>query len=109
MLRTVQLGEFTRPRQADATIDPALEAIVLKAMAFKPSDRYASARSLADDVERWMADEPVSAWREPWTRRARRWARRHRTGVTSAAVAPGGRRDRPGRRSWPSRRRPIAT
>ena len=30
-----------------------------------------------------MADEPVTAWREPWTRRARRWARRNRTAVTA--------------------------
>ena len=38
-------------------------------MATKPEDRYASCRALADDVERWMADEPVSAWAEPWTRK----------------------------------------
>ena len=34
-----------------------------------------------------MADEPVTAWREPWSRRARRWARRNRTAVTAAAAA----------------------
>ena len=34
-----------------------------------------------------MADEPVTAWREPWVRGARRWMRRHRTAVTSAAAA----------------------
>ena len=34
-----------------------------------------------------MADEPVSAWREPLARRALRWARRNRTAVASAAVA----------------------
>ena len=42
---------------------------------------------LADDVERWAADEPVTAWREPLWRRARRWARRNRTAVTAAAAA----------------------
>jgi len=41
----------------------------------------------AEDVERWMADEPVSAWREPLSRRARRWAKRNRTVGTAAAVA----------------------
>ena len=56
-------------------------------MAPEPDDRYASARALADDVERWIADEPVSAWREPFPRRARRWARRNRTAVTGASVA----------------------
>ena len=33
-----------------------------------------------------MADEPVSAWREPLARRARRWTRRNRTAVTSTAA-----------------------
>ena len=44
-------------------------------------------RRLAEDIERWMADEPVTAWREPWARRARRWALRNRTAVTAAGAA----------------------
>jgi tetratricopeptide (TPR) repeat protein/tRNA A-37 threonylcarbamoyl transferase component Bud32 len=87
ILRQVQRGEFTPPRRLDATIDPALEAICLKAMALAPEDRYASCRALAEDIERWMADEPVLAWREPLARRAQRWARRHRPAVTGLAVA----------------------
>ena len=87
VLRAVQRGEFPPPRRLDPTIDPALEAVCLKAMAHRPADRYASPRALAEDIERWMADEPVSAWREPLSRRARRWARRNRTAVTAAAVA----------------------
>ena len=42
---------------------------------------------MAEDLDRWMADEPVTAWREPVSRRARRWARRNRTAVTAAGVA----------------------
>ena len=38
-----------------------------------------------------MADEPVSAWAEPWTRKSLRWLTRHRTGVTAAAAACAGR------------------
>jgi serine/threonine protein kinase/tetratricopeptide (TPR) repeat protein len=87
IIRAVQRGEFRPPRRLDATIDAALEAVCLKAMALKPEDRYGSGRALADDIERWMADEPISAWREPAFRRARRWARRNRTAVTAAAVA----------------------
>ncbi len=34
-----------------------------------------------------MADELVTAWREPFSRRARRWARRNRTAVTSLAAS----------------------
>jgi serine/threonine-protein kinase len=87
LLRMSQRGEFLRPRQHDATIDPALEAVCLNAMALSPHDRYATPRLLVEDIERWMADEPVNAWREPWKRRLLRWLTRHRTGVTTAGAA----------------------
>ena len=87
LLRKVQRGDFMPPRSLDTAIDPALEAVCLKAMALEPDDRYATCRALADDVERWMADEPVKAWSEPVLRRARRWARRNRTAVTSLAAS----------------------
>ena len=86
ILRKVQRGDFVPPRQLEPSLDAALEAVCLKAMANQPGDRYPSCRALADDVERWMADEPVSAWAEPWTRNVR-WLTRHRTGVTGAAAA----------------------
>jgi eukaryotic-like serine/threonine-protein kinase len=87
VLRAVASGEFRRPLAVDPAIDPALEAVCLKAMATAPEDRYASCRELAEDVDRWTADEPVFAWREPLTRRAQRWAKRNRTAVTAAGVA----------------------
>ena len=87
VLRRVRAGDFPPPRRLDASIDPALEALCLKAMATRPEDRYASCRALAEDVERWTADEPVTAYAEPLARRARRWAKRNRTAVTGAAVA----------------------
>jgi serine/threonine-protein kinase len=37
-------------------------------------------------VERWLADEPVRAYRDPLPTRARRWAGRHRPLVSAAAV-----------------------
>ncbi len=86
LLRQVQRGDFLRPRELDPSIDSALEAVCKKAMALKPADRYNTCRELADDVERWLADEPVTAWREPTARRARRWMRRHRVAVTSASL-----------------------
>ena len=85
VLRGVQRGEYPPPRKLDPSISPALEAVCLKAMALKPADRYATARALADDVERWSADEPVSAYRDPVHVRLARWARRHRTGVAIGA------------------------
>jgi serine/threonine-protein kinase len=87
LLEAVRRGEFPPPRAVDPSIDPPLEAICLKAMALSPAGRYAAARALADDIERWMADEPVAAYRERWLRRALRWARRHRTGVAAGVAA----------------------
>jgi serine/threonine protein kinase len=87
MLRKVKIGAFLPPRQLDPAIDRAIEAICRKAMAMKPEERYPSCRALADDVERWMANEPVLAYREPWTRALSRWLTRHRTGVTAVAAA----------------------
>jgi serine/threonine-protein kinase len=87
VLRKVQRSEYARPRELDASVDTALEAVCIKAMANRPGDRYDSCRALAEDVERWMADEAVSAWKEPASRKLLRWLTRHRTGVTAAGVA----------------------
>jgi serine/threonine-protein kinase len=83
----IRRGDFLTPRQANPEVSPALEAVCLKAMALLPQDRYQSPSALADDVERWLAGEPVSARREPWSTRARRWLSRHRTLVTATAAA----------------------
>jgi eukaryotic-like serine/threonine-protein kinase len=85
ILRAVREGAFSPPRQFEPGIDRALEAICLKAMAREPEGRYGRPRALAEDVERWMADEPVSAWREPMARRLGRWTRRHRPLVAGSA------------------------
>ncbi|MBL9165437.1 MAG: protein kinase [Planctomycetaceae bacterium] len=79
----VQQSRFKRPREVRSEIPRTLEAICLKAMARKPNERYASARDLALDVERFLADEPVAAYREPIAARTWRWVRRHRAAVTS--------------------------
>jgi tetratricopeptide (TPR) repeat protein len=80
-------GRIPRPRSINPGLSPALEAICLKSLSLRPQDRYDSAEALRSDVERWLADEPVSAWREPFSIRARRWARRNRTPVTGAVTA----------------------
>src|SRR5262249_37561551 len=59
---------------------------------------FASPRELAEEVERWLADEPVRAYREPLAPRLGRWLRRHQrlaagtaalllTGVVALAVS----------------------
>jgi tetratricopeptide (TPR) repeat protein len=56
-------------------------------MAHRPEERYQAAADLTRDLERYLADEPVSAYREPRPVRLGRWARRHRTAVASGGVA----------------------
>jgi serine/threonine protein kinase len=87
VLRRGQKGDYPPPRSLEAQIDRALEAVCLKAMALRAEHRYASCRALADDVEHWLADEPVSAWQEPLADRVRRWMRRHRIVMASAMAS----------------------
>jgi serine/threonine-protein kinase len=86
VLPRVQRGDFPAPRQRKNDAPRALEAVCLKAMALKPEGRYATPLALAADLEHWLADEPVTAYRQPWTDTARRWMRRHRLWVTSGAA-----------------------
>ena len=87
LVKKIETGNFPPPRQLQAGLDKPLEAICLKAMSVKPADRYESVRTLAADLEKYLADEPVSAYSEPWIIRARRWTRRHRTAVTATVAA----------------------
>ncbi len=87
ILHAVRSGAFLPPRRVAPSVEPALEAICLKAMALEPKDRYEGPRALADDIERWMADEPVTARRDPFGERARRWARKNRAGVMTVVAA----------------------
>jgi serine/threonine protein kinase len=75
VLEKVRNGDFPRPRQIKPAVPPALEAVCLKAMALKLEERYATPLELAADIEHWLADEPVSAHREPWSVRSGRWPR----------------------------------
>jgi serine/threonine-protein kinase len=87
VLRRVETSDFPQPRRLNPAIDRALEAVCVKAMAPKPADRYTTPRRLADDLECWMADEPITAWREPLARRGRRWARKNRVIVMAFCAA----------------------
>ncbi|MEM8679479.1 MAG: tetratricopeptide repeat protein [Planctomycetota bacterium] len=87
ILRQVRRGHVTPPMATHPHTPPALNAICLKAMAAEAADRYESVAELSDDIERYLADEPVSAYREPWRERLFRFGRRHKTLVQSAMIA----------------------
>jgi serine/threonine protein kinase len=83
LLHRVQHGAWLPPRQVKANTPAALDAICRKAMALKPEDRYPTSLALAADVEDWLADEPVTAYREPWSARIGRWLWQHKPVVAS--------------------------
>ncbi len=56
-------------------------------MAHTKPDRYQTAIELADDVQRFIAGEPVSAYRESFIARAWRWTKRNRKILVRSAAA----------------------
>jgi eukaryotic-like serine/threonine-protein kinase len=67
------------PARVKRGVSSAIAAVCMKAMAHDPADRYETPLELAHDVEHYLGDLPVTAYREPLTRRLARWTRRHRT------------------------------
>ncbi|HTK78195.1 MAG TPA: protein kinase [Gemmataceae bacterium] len=65
------------PRRLNSAIPSDLQTIVLKAAAKEPSDRYATAEALAEDLRRFLADRPIRARRTSLAGRAWRWCRRN--------------------------------
>lgn len=75
-----------RARSHGSWIPRELDAICARAMAREPGDRYPSPGDLAKDLQRYLADEPVSVFAEPLMWRVWRWMKRHRTWTLAAAV-----------------------
>ncbi len=72
-LHLVRQAQFPPPRCQTPQSPRAAEAICMKALARNPAERYQSAADLAHEVRRYLAGEPVTAWTEPLSSRARRW------------------------------------
>jgi WD40 repeat protein/serine/threonine protein kinase len=86
ILRRLTFEEVVRPSRLNRAMPPDLEAIVLKAMATTPEQRYATALELADDLHRLLTDQPVQARRPSGPEHAARWARRHWRPLLSGGV-----------------------
>jgi formylglycine-generating enzyme required for sulfatase activity/tRNA A-37 threonylcarbamoyl transferase component Bud32 len=80
-------GDFHPPCAVRSEVPRPLEAICLKAMSSQPGGRYSSASALAEDVEHWLGDAPVSAYREGRVERLARWSRRHRSWSRAGGVS----------------------
>jgi serine/threonine protein kinase len=86
LLRQIGEQDPRSPRAITPAVPVELETIVLKALAKEPSDRYASAQELADDLEHYLQDRPIRARRPSPLEKTTKWARRHRALVDSVLV-----------------------
>jgi serine/threonine protein kinase len=85
-LRQIAHEEPTLPRRLDRGVPRDLETILLKAMSKEPAGRYQTAQDLADDLNRFLEDQPVGARRPGPLQKAAKWCRRHRAVVTATVA-----------------------
>ncbi len=86
VLKSVIAGSFPSPRSWNKDVPKSLESICIKAMAREPKMRYANVRELAEDVERFLADEPVSSMKESAISKVLRWIRKHPTAAATVVT-----------------------
>jgi serine/threonine protein kinase len=77
-LKLAQAGAWVPARELNSEIPAGLDAICSKALAVKLYDRYATALDMADDLEHWLADEPLEAMPENRLQTISRWTRKNR-------------------------------
>jgi WD40 repeat protein len=77
LIEQVKSHEPARPRSIDDRIPRDLETIVLKASDKDPARRYATGEAMAEDLRRFLDDEPIQARRATLAERYARWARHH--------------------------------
>jgi hypothetical protein len=77
LIEKISAEDPRKPRSLDPQIPLDLETIILKAIEKDPKARYQSAEAMAEDLRRFLADEPIKARQISTTERYWRWARRN--------------------------------
>jgi serine/threonine protein kinase/Flp pilus assembly protein TadD len=93
LLRAILTTDPDRP--SDVVYDPRLrrelrgdlDTIVAKALKKRPEERYASVTALAEDLRRYLAQEPIHARPDSWAYRTGKFVRRNARSLTAAAAA----------------------
>ena len=87
LIEAMRLHEVQSLRSFRSDIPVDLETIVAKAMSREPTHRYQSAMDLRDDLDRFLADEPIHARRISLPQRLVRWCRRNPRMALSFTIA----------------------
>src|SRR6185436_18129790 len=77
VLLQVREADPVPPRRLNASLPRDLDTIILKCLEKSPARRYASAAAFADDLARFLRDDPVLARPLSAAGRFRRWTQRH--------------------------------
>jgi WD40 repeat protein len=85
-LNQVRLVEPVPPRRLQPLVPRDLETICLTCLAKEPRKRYATALSLAEDLRRFQAGEPIIARPVSGWERAAKWCRRRPAQAALAAA-----------------------
>jgi non-specific serine/threonine protein kinase/serine/threonine-protein kinase len=83
-------SEGSTPALESSALRGELDWITMKAIARDPERRYASASALADDLRRYLGNEPVEAGPESRVYRVSKFVRRNRVGVAAGCIAGAG-------------------
>jgi eukaryotic-like serine/threonine-protein kinase len=86
LMQQIAYDDPKPPRMIDPSIPIELETIISKALAKSSTDRYSSAQELADDLQRFLEDQPIQARRPSLVDRGRKWMRRHPSVVIAATM-----------------------
>jgi serine/threonine protein kinase len=86
LLDDISFREPRLLRSLDPSIPIELETIVQKSMAKSPGDRYSSAQDMADDLKRYLQNQPIRARRPSMLDKASKWARRHKPFVAWGVI-----------------------
>jgi serine/threonine protein kinase len=86
LMQQIKSVEPRSPRSIDRKIPVELENIICKATAKEAGERYPSAEALAEDIQRFLHDEPVLAKPPSLWNKAVKWTWRHRTATMYAMI-----------------------
>jgi tetratricopeptide (TPR) repeat protein len=87
LVRQIASEDPQPPRQINPAVPVELDTIVRKLLEKNPADRYRTGQEVADDLQRFLQDEPIRARGPTPVQRLRKWSRRHRPVVWSALVS----------------------